>query len=49
MAGTNPVQPLLDEDPVVVIERHDIGNRAERDQVEKLGGQPGRALQALIL
>ncbi len=30
-------KPLLDEDPVRLVEPHDVGDGAERDQVEQLG------------
>ena len=33
-SGPDPPQSLLDEDAVVVVERHDVGHRAQRDEVE---------------
>ena len=35
--GTNAPQPLMHEHAIVAIQRHEIGDRAERDQIEQLG------------
>ncbi len=35
--GANPAQPLRNQDPVVAIQWHHVGNRPERHQIEQIG------------
>ncbi len=49
MTGTNSQQSLVHEDAIVVIERHDVGDRTQRNEVEVLGGDLGGAGSALLL
>ena len=49
MAGSNPQQPLLHEHAIVVIQRHDIRDRAQCDEVEVLCGHLRCAVDALLL
>ena len=36
-------RPCCDQDPIVAVERHHVGDGAERDEVEKLGGASAAA------